>query len=383
MKKIIGIMGALLTATLAFAEFDGWTARGGAVLAPGENQAGNPCVTAVGAGTGKGYGGLTLTFSAPLDLTGATAQDKITVKLFQNISNGFVMLDGKESQLYRALRFPADGRPMVLPLDRAAWTTARGDKEAFGKYERIYIYAGHFKHPSQRLSVTALEIVKGGQKLYSYESDNPVPVRANQVWNFGRGGHNTNDLIKIQLPNALKFDPTLAIVMIGTNDTLNERKLVPIGTYETNLRKIVDDLQNANAKVILVTMPPCGGTPRIKPENPAKIEKTAALVRKIAQEKNCVLVDFYAIVAASAPLDGEQSMIRNLANAASDDGVHPTAAGYKALAQALAKEIRDRKLPAERTVCLGDSITFGSAMTGAGTATGDCYPGQLAKLLNP
>ena len=381
MKKMFGTVGALLTAFLVFAEFDEWTGRGSAILAPGVNQAGNPCVTAVGSGEGKGYGGLTLT--VPLDLRGATAQDKITVKLFQNLSTGFVMLDGKDGQIFRTVRFPLDGRELVLPLDRAEWRTARGDKESFGEYQRLYIYASHFKHPSQKLSVTALEITKGGRKLYSYASDNPAPVRADQVWNFGHGGHNTADLIKLQLPKALKVKPTLAIVMIGTNDTLNERKLIPLDAYETNLRKIVDDLEIAGAKVLLVTMPPCGGTPRIKPENPAKIEKTARVVRKTAQEKNCALVDFYAIVAAGAPLDGEGSMIRNLANTGSDDGVHPTTAGYTALAQALAKEIRERKLPAERTVCLGDSITYGSAMTGAGTVAGDCYPGQLAKLLNP
>ena len=383
MKQWVAMLTMLLAATAVFAANEEWAARGGAVLTKGVNQAGNPCVTAVGSGAGKGYGGLTLTFAAPLDLAGATAQDAIKLKLFQNLSGLVVMLDGPDGQIYRNVRLPADGTELKIPLDRAQWKAGKGAKADFGKYDKLYLYASHFKHPSQRLSVTALTIEKGGRKLYHYASDNPVPAYRNQVYNFGRGGHNTRDLIKLQLPKALNVKPTLAIVMIGTNDTNNVRKLVPPEAYETNLRKIVDDLQNAGAKMILVTMPPCGGVPRIKPDDPAKIAKTAAVVRKVAQEKNCVLVDFYAIVSASAPLDGKNSMLRNIANSDSNDGVHPTVAGYTALAQALAKEIRDRKLPAERVVCLGDSITYGSAMTGAGTATGDCYPGQLVKLHNP
>ena len=35
----------------------------------------------------------------------------------------------------------------------------------------------------------------------------------------------------------------------------------------------------------------------------------------------------------------------------------------------------------ERVACIGDSITFGSAVKGAGTNEGECYPAVLRTLL--
>ena len=105
-------------------------------------------------------------------------------------------------------------------------------------------------------------------------------------------------------------------------------------------------------------------------------------MRRLAAEKNYLLADFHQIVAQKIPLDSAESYLRNPANTGDNDGVHPTRTGYAVLSKLLAEIIEKNNLSKERIVCLGDSITFGAHMPGAGTAYGYSYPGQLAKLLN-
>jgi lysophospholipase L1-like esterase len=112
------------------------------------------------------------------------------------------------------------------------------------------------------------------------------------------------------------------------------------------------------------------------------ILKVCAVMRKLAAEKKYDLVDFHSIVSKNTPLAGKNSYLRNPANTASNDGVHPTREGYAVLSKAVYDLIKAKGYSAEVTVCLGDSITFGSAMLGAGTSYGTSYPGQLAALLN-
>ena len=389
MKNVIWIL-VLSWAMSSFAAIDEkWSAKGSAVLKQGVNQAGNECVTAVGSGTGGGYGGLLLT--TPIDLRGATEADTIRMKLFQNLGWLTVMFRGKESSIYRGIQLPNDGKEVVLTFDRKLWTTGKGDSEQFFEYDDVVFYTSFFKHPCQSLGITDLVIEKGGKKIYEYHTDNTLPPRKNDVRNFGIGGFNTRDVLR-QLPQIISYKPSLAIIMIGCNDMSNVNKLVPIEEYEANLRKITATLEACGAKVILVTPPPCieelvylrqnkekiGGDGAL-----AKIKKTGEVMRKLANEKKYVFVDFFALVNQKSPLNGPQSYLRNPANSGTDDGVHPTKEGYQALAKKLVEEIKAKNLPVSKVACIGDSITFGSAMTGAGTATGDCYPGVLAALLNP
>ena len=386
MKKIICFL-AVASAALCGAAEGVWSSQASAVIDPnGVNQAGNPCITAVGSGKGKGYGGLKLTM--PLDLTGANSADTIRLRTFQNISGIVVMLRGKNSQAYKSFRLPSDGSEIVLKLDKNQWRFSGKDKD-FAVYEDVVFYHSIVKLPSQSLGITSLVIEKNGKKLYEYQSDMTYKPRKNQVYNFGRGGHTSGDLIKHQLSKALAVKPTLAIVMVGTNDVNNYRKLAPIEEYEKNLRKITADLEKSGARVILITPPPCidamllKRTPQGKIGNPSEnVLKVCNVVRKVAAEKGYALVEFYDIVNKKAPLESFESFLRNTANSSSEDGVHPTREGYAALSKALFEVIKKNNYSAAVTVCVGDSITYGSGMLGAGTAYGTSYPAQLADLLN-
>lgn len=364
-----------------------WSAKGSAVLTKGVNQSGNECIMAAGTGQGAGYGGLLLTL--PLDLHGATAKDAIKLKVFQNLSWLTVMLRGKDGSVYRSVQLPLDGTEVVLPLDRKNWKTGKGAADDFHVYDDIVLYASFFKHPTQVLGITDFVVEKDGKELYGYHSKNHFPARKFQVFNLGLGGDNSKDVIKRQLDRAVKLKPTVAVVMVGTNDRNNPYKLISLDQYEKNLREITETLTAAGAKVILVTPPPCiesivyKRSPREKIGNADEnVRQVCSVMRRLADEKKYLLADFYRLVEQKAPLESAESYLRNPLNSGAEDGVHPTRDGYAALSRLLAEMINQNGLSKDRVVCLGDSITFGASMLGAGTAYGDSYPAQLAKLLN-
>jgi lysophospholipase L1-like esterase len=72
----------------------------------------------------------------------------------------------------------------------------------------------------------------------------------------------------------------------------------------------------------------------------------------------------------------------NVANADINDGVHPTANGYKVIATAVYQALSITEPAVTRIVCFGDSITYGYKMEGQGTVEGDPYPAVLNRMFN-
>jgi lysophospholipase L1-like esterase len=212
-----------------------------------------------------------------------------------------------------------------------------------------------------------------------------------EVFNAGKGGASSGNLLgKKLLKKALSPKPQLTILMVGTNDMLNSRKLATYEKFEANINKLLDIFKAKNSQVILMTIPPFSEKLLLMRHKRAKyseaptkrVEKANAVIKKIAKKRNLPLVDVYALfTAVTKDQDSKASLLRNLANKKIKDGVHPHKAGYKVIAEAVYKTINKYKLPTKRIVCYGDSITYGAGMKGAGTATGNTYPGQLAKLL--
>jgi hypothetical protein len=72
-----------------------------------------------------------------------------------------------------------------------------------------------------------------------------------------------------------------------------------------------------------------------------------------------------------------------VANTSDDDGVHLTTAGNQFLGVKVAQALSSVVGSSDKIACMGDSVTFGYLMTGAGTATGNTYPAVLSTTLNP
>ena len=212
-----------------------------------------------------------------------------------------------------------------------------------------------------------------------------------QVINAGRGGHNSRNLLARLERDVLAHKPTLVVLMVGTNDVLNHGNAVPLKEYRANLLKVIKAIRAARSRVLLLTIPPCHGPYLLErhpasfyePDGPSgRVRKANRVVRDVAKATRTPLVDVFGLFEAEGNVgEAAGSWIRNPANSRARDGVHPTAEGYRAMAETLFAAIRRHRLPAERLVCLGDSITFGAGVKGAGTAEGETYPACLARLL--
>jgi lysophospholipase L1-like esterase len=216
----------------------------------------------------------------------------------------------------------------------------------------------------------------------------PAQEKSIVVVNKGVGGSTTRDLLK-SFPTAVEaLHPQHVVLFVGMNDAANTHKLVPIEEYEANLNALIEKISAAGATPYLVTihsiveaehaarhkkelLPPDGMN--------KKLAKYNEVILKVAKARKVAVVRFDQVFEANG---GARKLTRNMESMKISDGVHLTPDGYRLLSQAVFEALRGKVKPGDAVVCFGDSLTFGSGMTGQGTATGQTYPAFLAGLLN-
>jgi lysophospholipase L1-like esterase len=229
--------------------------------------------------------------------------------------------------------------------------------------------------------------------LLALASLQAAPTGPLTIVNAGRGGDTTGDLLARLEGEVLAHAPDLVILLAGTNDRLNSQKAVPLEQYAENMRRLVRQIRSRGTKVLLVTIPPAHG-PYLLKRHPrefwgsegaaARIAAVNEVVHRVALEHALPVVEFHAqLEKTGGASERADTLIRNAANSGSEDGVHPTAEGYRLLAGLVVEVIlRENLQDARRIVCFGDSITRGVHVKGEGTATGETYPAFLLRALN-
>lgn len=228
--------------------------------------------------------------------------------------------------------------------------------------------------------------------LAAAQKAGPRSTRPPEIINAGVGGNSSANLLLRLDRDVLSRHPDIVVLLVGTNDMLNPARLVSLQVYRKNLSELVTRIATSGAQLLLLTAPPCYAPYLLSRHDPAlfkgeepneKIRAANAIIRTIAQERKIPLVDLYPVFAEIGAVgENADSLLRNINNSGAKDGVHPTPAGYQVMARKVAETMRLHDLAAKRRiVCFGDSITFGAHVKGAGTATGETYPAQLALLL--
>ena len=226
-----------------------------------------------------------------------------------------------------------------------------------------------------------------------------VPAFAVTVQNSGVSGNNSNEGLA-RLATVLATNPDHLVLYFGINDALNSAKLVGLTTFKQNLTSMVNQAYGANVrKVYLVGIHPVNAAyvasrhpshPQIARLQDHLTEYNTA-VADVATATGAILIDWRSRFLAESPgttiedatANNIDSLLRCVANSSDDDGVHLTVAGNRFLGIKVAQVLSSEVVNGDLINCMGDSVTFGFAMTGAGTATGDCYPGVLKTTLNP
>lgn len=104
-----------------------------------------------------------------------------------------------------------------------------------------------------------------------------------------------------------KFNPQIAVVMLGTNDVNGGRSPAQ---YKGDMTKVVDLLIANGTIPIVSTIPPVKG----KDE---QVKAFNAVLMEIVKEKKIPVIDYYGEIVKRRPTDWAGTLI-------SDDGVHPT-----------------------------------------------------------
>ena len=210
------------------------------------------------------------------------------------------------------------------------------------------------------------------------------------VLNAGVPGNNSTALLARLDADVLAHAPTTVVLKVGTNDSLNSHALTPPDVFTANLDALVTRI-TARSRLLLCTVLPyhepyllarhsvAAYGDQLPAERHAAVRQT---ILAVAARRQVPCVDLHPLFAGGGNIGtAADSLLRNETNSGITDGVHPTTAGYRVLATAVAVALRAHHLPLDRIVCFGDSITCGQYVAGEGTADGDTYPGVLARML--
>lgn len=206
--------------------------------------------------------------------------------------------------------------------------------------------------------------------------------KAQTVVNAGYPGFSSVELEQQFSSAFAAAHPQFVVIMAGTNDALNDKKLVSPEDTRRCIESMVRRSKASNARVILVTVhePDMARLmQRHKPEaygNVPPLERLAlvdALLRDIARETGASLVDFHELFRKAGGATTELST----------DGLHLTAQGYSLLARAVRSKLPAHISTHATILCFGDSLTYGQGVRSASSPDNEqTYPSQLRALLD-
>jgi lysophospholipase L1-like esterase len=144
-----------------------------------------------------------------------------------------------------------------------------------------------------------------------------------EVVNQGVGGAKTADVLA-RIDKALVLNPHFVVIMGGTNDLANgEEKLE---TVQSNIRAMCTRVESYGAVPVLCTVTPDSFYL-------AHRDFLNAWIAEYANSKGYGLIDFYAVIEnPSNPGHSNPALVMS-------DGLHPNAAGYTAMGNAIDLEI--------------------------------------------
>lgn len=220
--------------------------------------------------------------------------------------------------------------------------------------------------------------------------DNAGDGKDHYVLNKGIPGNNVNNLQKRLERAVLSYQPSLVIIMIGTNDMVNPSKMLSYSAYSDKLNLLVDRIKKEGADVLLLSVPYADtgylfdryGRDKYTAGPNEKIDSANKIIHEIALEWHCMYLDINQVFSSyHSPSREASSLIRNEKNTGVKDGVHPTPRGYHIIAESIFSFLKEEGRSYNKIICFGDSITFGAFALGQGTNKGRTYPAVLRRLL--
>lgn len=141
--------------------------------------------------------------------------------------------------------------------------------------------------------------------------------------NRGISGQTTPQILVRFREDVIELKPAVVVILAGINDIAENTGPIALENIFGNIVSMVELAKANDIKVILSSVLPCAEItwrPDLKPAE--KVVKLNGMIKSYAAKNNIVYVDYYsAMVNERKGLKGEYT----------NDGVHPTLAGYKVM----------------------------------------------------
>jgi len=148
----------------------------------------------------------------------------------------------------------------------------------------------------------------------------------------GIGGQTTSQMVLRMFSDVVALRPKAVHIMAGTNDIAGNTGPMTAEMTQNNFRAMSDIASRHGIKLLLAPIPPAASFPwRPGLETRAPIAAMNAWLKRFARESGATWVDYWRVLD-----DGTGAMKPDLAS----DGVHPTEAGYDAMATVIGPILR-------------------------------------------
>ena len=149
--------------------------------------------------------------------------------------------------------------------------------------------------------------------------------------NRGISGQTTPQMLLRFQQDVINLKPALVVILAGINDIAENTGPITIEAIFHNIVSMAESAKKNKIRVALCSVLPAYDFPWRSGLQPAeKIIKLNAMISTYARKHKIVFVDYY-----SAMVDERKGLNKRF----SDDGVHPTTAGYKIMDPILEKAI--------------------------------------------
>jgi len=141
------------------------------------------------------------------------------------------------------------------------------------------------------------------------------------VTNLAWPGDDSEDVLKVQLPQALTKSPDYVTLFIGVNDMHNQ---MPLEEFRNNYSQILETLLNqTHAKIVVINIPYIGSNDLIRfPFThyfDMRIQQYNSIIASLAQNDRIKFIDLY---------QGSRKVLNQDSENYADDMFHPSAKGY-------------------------------------------------------
>jgi acyl-CoA thioesterase-1 len=173
-------------------------------------------------------------------------------------------------------------------------------------------------------------VFMGDSITEGWKENRPEFFRGDRI-DRGISGQTTSQMLGRFYADVIALHPAVVHILAGTNDIAGNSGPTSLDAIENNLRSMVELAQAHRIRVILGTVLPAvrySWRPSIDPV--PSIRALNVWMQRFARARGVTLVDYYTLLD-----DGHHG----LAPADSNDGVHPSAAGYAKMEAALTAKL--------------------------------------------